>query len=299
MPSYLAGLLAAFAEPIVHAWSNIIDSKFSNDIFPKLSVLVLFGMCFNLIFLPIVVFISPAHLIPLKLLGLVFCIALIETLYLFPYYWSLKTTDTSIVASLFSLGEAAIPLLAFIFLNERLAPLQYFGFGIIILSAIMLTLDPKKLRFNASFFFMLGASLILAVEAVLYKYIYLQGVSWGSVVVYGTLFQILIILPIALYAGFGAIREGFSRIRSAGLLFVVNEFLGSTGNLAGSFALSVIPASVAKGIGAAQPAFVLGYAYLFRKKHAAFFKEGISKSESAKKAFFFALTIVGVILVAT
>jgi drug/metabolite transporter (DMT)-like permease len=163
----------------------------------------------------------------------------------------------------------------------------------------MLTLDPKKLRFNASFFFMLGASLILAVEAVLYKYVYLQGVSWGSVVVYGTLFQILIILPIALYAGFGAIREGFSRIRSAGLLFVANEFLGSTGNLAGSFALSVIPASVAKGIGAAQPAFVLGYAYLFRKKHASFFKEGISKRESAKKVFFFALTIVGVILVAT
>lgn len=299
MSSYLAGILAAIAEPIVHAWSNIIDSNFSNHVFPKLSILVLFGMLFNLVFLPVVILISKPHFISIGMAGLVFCIALIETLYLFPYYWSLKTTDTSIVASLFALGEAAIPFLAFIFLNERLALLQYFGFGIIIVSAIMLTFDRKKFRFNASFFFMLAASLILAVEAVLYKYVYLQGVSWGSVVVYGTMFQILIILPIALYAGFDAIKEGIARIRSAGWLFVVNEFLGSTGNLSGSFALSVLPASITKGIGASQPAFVLGYAYLFRKKHSTFFKEGVSKRESAKKIFFFALTIVGVILVAT
>lgn len=297
MSSYLSGILAALAEPVVHAWSNIIDSNFSNHVFPKLSILILFGMLFNLIFLPVVFLISRPNFLSPEMAGLVFCIALIETLYLFPYYWSLQTTDTSVVASLFSLGEAAIPVLAFVFLNERLAPLQYFGFAIIILSAIMLTLDPKKLRFNASFFFMLTASLILAIEAILYKYIYLHGVSWGSAVFYGTFFQIVIILPIAFYTGIKPVREGMSRIKHAGSLFVMNEFLGSSGNLAGSFALSVLPASIAKGLGASQPAFVLGYAYLFRKKHGSFFKEGIKKSEATRKLIFFALTLVGVVLV--
>ena len=296
MPSYLTGVLVAFIEPVAHAWSNVIDSNFSNHVFPKLSVLVFFGMVFNLVFLPFVIVVSHPHLLSFQLEGLIFCIALIEVLYLFPYYWSLRTTDTSIVASLFSLGEAAIPVLAFIFLHERLHAFQYVGFAIIIMSAIALTLDIKKLRFNRSFFLMLGASLILAVEAILYKYIYLQGASWGSVVVPGTLFQILIALPFALSAGKGALKDGFLKIRSVGKLYVINEFLGSAGNLSSSFAVFALPVSIAKAISGSQPAFVLAYAYLFGGKND-FFKEGVSKREGVKKFFFFALTIVGTILV--
>lgn len=297
MPSYLTGVLVAFIEPVVHGWSNIIDSKFSNTVFPKLSVLLFFGMAFNLVFLPFVMFISPPHLLPLPLLGLVFCISLIEVLYLFPYYWSLRTTDTSVVAALFSLGEAMIPIMAFFFLHERLAPIRYIGFGIIIISAIMITLDMKKIRLNASFFLMLAASFILAVEAILYKYIYQQGVSWGSVVVPATLFQLLIAVPFALFAGKDALIDGFSKMKSAGWLFLTNEVLGSAGNLSGSFAIFALPLSVAKAIGATQPAFVLGYAYVFRKKHSDFFKENVTRSDALRKLFFFTLTVIGTILV--
>jgi drug/metabolite transporter (DMT)-like permease len=299
MPNYGLGIFTALLAPISHAWSNIIDSQFSNHVFPRLSVLVLFSMLFNLALLPIIVIISPPHFVAPPLLGLIFCISLIEVLYLFPYYWSLKRTDTSVVASLFSVGEVAVPILAFFFLHERLAQLQYVGFALVIISAIALTLDLKKLRLDASFFFMLAASLILAIEAILYKFVYLQGVSWGTVMVAGTFFQVLIILPLALRSGLGPIREGFSKARSAGWLFLGNEFLGSVGNLGNSFALSAIPVTIVKAIGATQPAFVLGYAYLFRKKHSAFFKEKVSRSDAFRKVFFFALTVIGVLLVVT
>jgi drug/metabolite transporter (DMT)-like permease len=123
--------------------------------------------------------VDPPYMLSGRFFGIALIIAIIEIGYLFPYYWSLREIDTSVVASLFSLGKVFIPLFAFFVLSERLALIQYFGFFLIIGSSAALSFDRTKLKLNRSFFFMAIVSLVLMGEAILYKYSFAAGATWG------------------------------------------------------------------------------------------------------------------------
>src|SRR5206468_147478 len=110
-----------------------------------------------------------------KLLAVAAGIALIEVVYQFPYYWSFRKTDTSIVTSLFSFGKILVPFLAFFVVKERLSVHQYIAYFGITVCATLLAFDPKKFRLNRAAWLMLGVSAILSVQTVLYKYAFDQG----------------------------------------------------------------------------------------------------------------------------
>lgn len=298
MPNYLLGVVIAFFEPVLHGWCNILDNYFSNKVFPNLSVLLFFGTVLNLVFLPLVFLVDLPQMLPLPLLGLVLLIAVIDVLYLFPYYWALRHADTSIVASLFSLGKIFVPVLAFFVIGEQLAPLQYVGFALIIFSAIFLTLNLRKLRFNGAFFLMLGVSLILAVQTILYKYTFEAGASWSSVVTSLTLLQILLsgVLMLSIN-NIKAIAEDFKKIRSHMKIFGLQQVLEWGGSTSGSYAISVLPVTVSQAVVGTQPLFVLIFALLFRHRFTDYFSELVHKHELIRKGTFFLLMIVGTVLV--
>lgn len=97
---------------------------------------------------------------------------------------------------------------------------------------------------------------------------------------------------------FGAGKDAVAKIRSAGHLFVGMELLNWGGMLGGSYALYLIPASIAKGISSTQPIFVLIYAVLFAKFWPNLFKEYLGKDGVTKKIILFIFTIIGIFLVA-
>lgn len=298
MSRYLFGVLIGFVEPVLHGWANILDNYFSNTVFPKLSVLLFFGTVLNVVFLPIILFFNPPHLLSYPLLAVVAVIAVIDIAYLFPYYWALRHTDTSIVAALFSLGKIFVPVLAYFVLGETLAPVQYLGFALIVCSAIFLTLDMKKFTLNKAVFLMTGVSLALSVQAILYKYVFDAGVSWGSVVTALTLMEVVIAAIVMFSANkLADIIEDFKTIRANMKIFVAQQVLEWGGNVSSSYAVSVLPVTIAQGIASTQPLFVLVYAAIFGRNFATFFKEATHRKEMARKSFFFALTIAGTILV--
>ena len=298
MHSYLSGVLVAFLEPVLHAWSNILDNYFSNTLFPNLSVLLFFGTLLNLVFLPIVLFFDPFVGVPLSLMWILGVIAVVNVVYAFPYYWALRHADTSVVASLFSLGKIFVPLLAFLIVGEVLLLPQYIGFGLIILSSALLTLDLKALKLNKAFFLMLLVSFVLAFQTILYKYVFEAGVNWGSVVAVLTLMELVIaaVIMVALMRP-RAIIEDLRTIRTNWKLFVTQQGLEWGGNVSASYAVSVLPVTVAQSIVGTQPLFVLIYALLFGKKLGHVFKEQTGRGELIKKCALFALTIIGTVLV--
>jgi drug/metabolite transporter (DMT)-like permease len=300
MPNYLFGVLIAFFEPILHAWSNVVDNHFSNNLFPNLSTLLFFGTIVNILFLPIIAFLDPPQTLSYSLLAVVFAISFVNVMYQFPYYWALRHADTSIVISLFFFGFIFIPILAYFIVGERLAVLQYFGFVLIIISALLLTFDVRKLRFNRAFFLMIGVSLLLAVQTILYKYAFDAGASWGSVVTASTIFDIFISGVVMLTVNpLWEIALDFQKIRGNLKLFFLQQGLEWGGNASGSFAVSVLPATVARGIVSTQPFFVLVYALLFGRAFPHMFKELVDGRELVKKSILFGVIIIGTILVVT
>ncbi|MFZ2886655.1 MAG: EamA family transporter, partial [Minisyncoccia bacterium] len=263
MPQYLIGVLSAFGTPFLHGLSNIYDDYLSHNIFKRLTPLVFLSSCTGIVLLPIIFYLDYPAWLPVDLLFIAFCIAAIEVLYMYPYYWSLRKADTSVVAALFSLGRLFVPIFAYFLIGEVLRPLQYTGLALIIASSTFLTLDLRRLRFNPALVLMFFVTAILAVQAVLFKHLFEQGVSWGSGVTWVSVFEfaiafILVLIPANLRELSAAIR----RIPQFGSAYIFNEFLGWTGNMASYYAVFLIPVSVAKAIGSTQPAFVLLFGLL-------------------------------------
>jgi len=297
MSSYLIGILAAFASPILHGASNTIDSYLYNGIFHRLTPLIFFSTALNLLFLPLVFIFGWPAFVSANIAIILFGIALIEVLYQYPYFWSLRRTDTSVVAALFSLGKVSVPLFAFFIVGERLAPLQYVGFFVLILSSMALSAERISLRFDRTFLFMLSASLLLSLESVLYKYVFEQGVSWSSAMVWTMALEffiagVMVLTPKNL-AEIVALRP---KIKQVGLPLTIMQFLSWSGSAGSAYALSLIPVSVVKGIGSTQALFVLVYALFFAKRYPHLFREYIGHDGVRKKIFLFACIIVGVVL---
>jgi drug/metabolite transporter (DMT)-like permease len=210
----------------------------------------------------------------------------------------MRHADTSVVASLFSLGKIFVPLFAFFFVGERLPGLQYLGFLILTVTSILITLDFKKMRLNRAFMLMLVVSTILSLQSVLLKYVYDQGVGYGTSIVWMALFQffisgVLMISP----QNWTEIRGSVDRLKSVFTFVIGMELLSWAGTLGSYYALYLIPVSIAKGIASTQPIFVLVYALLFAKLWPNVFKEYLGRKDVIKKVILFIVMILGIMLV--
>lgn len=87
------------------------------------------------------------------------------------------------------------------------------------------------------------------------------------------------------------------KLKQAGPLFALTNILSWTGEALGSFALVILPVSVVNGITGIQPIFVLVMAIFLARRFPKIFKEEVGAGSVVKKLGFFAMIIVGVILV--
>lgn len=291
-------ILIAFISPVLHGFANVLDNYLTNKLFKSVWTLTFYSTFFNILFLPLVLLVEIPGLPPVPLLPFFFLVALIEVLYLYPYYKALQSDDTSVVSSLFSLGRIFVPIFAFLFVGEVLTLTQYLGFFIIILGSTALTLNNHGiLRFNKSFFYMLACSILLALEAVVYKYLF-ENVSWSTGFVWTTLFSSAIILCFLFVPELRRdIRKQTSDLKRNAPVFALEEFLTFGGSAASTFAISLVPVTLAKSIGAFQPFFVLVYALVLGKSFPRMFRESVERRSVVKKFMLFAIMVIGIILI--
>ena len=295
---YLLAILAVILQAALHGWSNILDSFLSNVVFKRLSSLIFFSSLINLILLPIIILLSNPHLLSSTFFGIATLIAFIEVGYQYPYYWALREADTSIVVSLFSIGDLFAPLLAFLIVGEHLMPTQYIGFFLVTTASIFLTLNIKKFKVNHAALLMLGVSILITIQTILYKYLFDAGVSFGTALVWVAILQmgfstLLLIIP----KNASDLKGSTTKLAVLGKVFITSQVLTWAGQALASFAILTIPVSMEKGLSAVQPIFVLVFALLFTRKFPKLFKEGIHKQDIVKKLILFAVIIVGVILI--
>ena len=140
-------------------------------------------MC-NFVFVPILFIIQKPVLPTFDLIWPLIGVGLTNLLYLYPYYKSLKIEDTSVVSAFFSFGKIIIPIFAFVFIGEVLQLREYIGIGIIILGNVLLAFRGKikTLKLSKAFYLIVLASTILAIDGILYKYMFEHGIGWSTAI---------------------------------------------------------------------------------------------------------------------
>lgn len=290
-------VLIAFLTPILHALACILDSYFSNNIFKNTSTLVFFATITNIIIVPFLFFFGMPTVPSLSVLGIVALVALIDVLYLFPWYIALKHIDTSISVALFSLGEIALPFLAWFIVGEKLGAVQYLGFAIILLPSILLNMDFKKLKLNIGFWLMLLVAIILALAVVLDKYALasidsITLIFWKSIMTTAMAWSFFVVPRIRC-----DIKQTLPNYIKNVPLFLSGEFLSQIGTAAMVIALVGLPCLTVDSIGSTQSIFTLVWGAMLYKIFGNKFKENLSRSEVIKKTVSFICIIIGIYMV--
>jgi drug/metabolite transporter (DMT)-like permease len=143
---------------------------------------------------------------------------------------------------------------------------------------------------------MLFASSLLAVETVVYKYVFNQ-VSWGTgffwvMAISGLMGLMSLFIPKI----FRETKPELPALKKYYPFILLVATVGFLGNMGFSYAISQVPATVSRSIGAFQPFFVLSYAILFRRFFPQAFREEISFRSISKKLVLFVFITIGVVL---
>lgn len=302
----------AFLAPALYAVAEIFDEYLSNRGFKNISSLIFFASLLNFLFLPILFLIQRPEMPPLRLIWPIVGVALTNILYLYPYYKSLKIEDTSVVSAFFSLGKIIIPIFAFIFVGEILELREYIGIAIIIFGNVFLAfhikkksifdifrVTRKKFQLSKAFFLILFASTVLAIDGILFKYMFEQGINWSTAV--GGQLLISGLLGIIILLSFSKTRkhifEDREKFRKSGTVFFIEELFTFLALGAETYAISLAPVSLVKGVGMSIPIFVLTYAVVVKRYKPKDLREDTRLAHAIKKVIIFIIIIIGLALI--
>ncbi len=305
-------ILFAFLSPALYAVAEIFDEYLSNRGFKHISSLIFFACLLNFIFVPILFIIQPPSLPQGHLWLPVIGVGLTNLAYLYPYYRSLQVEDTSVVSAFFSLGKIIIPAFAFLFIGEILSLREYLGIGIIIAGNIGLAIHIKKksifsifsfserrFKLSKAFYLILMASTILAIDGILFKYMFEQGIGWstavgGQLLLSGFIGCVALLVAKKSREHIKADRKKYFR---SGGIFFTEELFTFLGLAAETFAITLAPVSLVKGVGMAIPIFVLSYTVAVKRFKPENFHEDTSFWNIVRKITIFSLIIIGLALI--
>ena len=185
--------LIALFSPFFYAASVVIESFLSLVMFKRPIVMLFFVSLTNALFTPLVLVFGTPTLPNVNTFAIYTLIAILDIAYLYPYYIALKKTDTSVISSLFALGNIFVPILSFILLADVLRLHQYIGFLIIIFASVILN-KKSRVHFciNDAFYLMVISTFLLACRICLSKYVLNLDHNVSNVLIYPNLLSWLI-----------------------------------------------------------------------------------------------------------
>lgn len=292
--NYLFGALLVLISNTIISVANVFDGQLARKTFSSIWSIIIINGILLLPVLPIMFFILKPETITKPQFLIILVVASIEFFYQFPYYKALRYADTSVVASLFSFEKILIPIFAYFIVQERLTPLQYFGFALIILCSIATTFKKSSFKLNRAILFMIPVTIILAFESVLQKY-GLNKIEWKTFYFY----TYALSAPFYLFAFIfikSAYKEVMDFIKSPFQKLYIPIYAQNIATwISGIFstlALSILPVTIAKAIGSFHALIV----HFVASKGSERLKIDHKEVLSLRRIILFALVGVGVFL---
>lgn len=259
--------LFALAGPALWAVSNHIDKYLLEKYFKGggVGALFIFSSLFFVLILPVIFIFAPyvIHVLPAHALLLIGG-GIIDVLAVLIYLYALRKDEASFVVPIFQTIPVFTYILAYLILGETLTPLQLTGGLIVIISAIgiSLNLSDGKVRFKTNIFFlMLLSSILLGLNATIFKFVAINSNYWTSTFwsLSGGLFIGLFFLVFV-----RNYRKSFvdlmrtNRLRILGLN-AVNEIIGDSASLLFRYGTLLAPVALVQSVNGLQPFFVFFY----------------------------------------
>lgn len=286
-----------FFSVFFYSISNIVDSYQSNHLFSQTSILVFVSKAFGILFLPIFIFFPPT-IPPSNLLLLIFATSLLEVVYQIPYFLALRNIDTTAVAALFSIKRAIIPILAFCFLGEVLTMQQYIGLTFIVFASFVISFNPKEFRLNKGFYWMVLVSLLLALQRLLYKFNFEQGLSVMNLFFWSISIELFLATSLLIITGGQReLLKKFHILKKEKSIFILNEILNQAGSITALFALKILPVSIVEAMYSLTSVFVILGKKISIVKNSRLLDQEVRVVSDKKLAYSLISIVLGVFLV--
>lgn len=219
---------------------------------------------------------------------------------LLPYIFALDKEDTSLVVPLFQLIPIFSLLLGMIFLNEFLTHNQLIGGGIIILGAILISLDfdNKKISIKKNILVLMGVSSFgVAVYSLLFK------LGTGSLNYFIASFWFYIGMGLAGFSllFYSPYRKQFLQVFKTNSkpvisLNFINEILNISAVVIINFALILGPMALVWVVNGLQPIFVFIIGFILTLTVPHIIKEKIYRKHLIQKFVAILMVVIGAII---
>lgn len=300
---YMNWFLIALIGPVLWAMVNHIDKYIISRYFCGRGVgsLVLFTSISGLIISFFIllfdfgqIFINPTNALIIGINGALLVAAFI------PYLYALENEEASWASSLYQLIPVFGYILASVFLHERLMPMQLFASSLVIIGAVTISLNfSQKIKFKAKpFLLMTLSSFMIAVNALVFKIIALEGTFWGTAFweyIGGGIFGLLLFALIPLYRKqfIATVQRGRKTVLTINF---VSELLNIGAKLAANFASLLAPLALVWVVNGSQPLIVFIYGIILTIFIPKFGKEDVSKRTIIQKLSAMAIMLIGIYL---
>ncbi len=229
-------------------------------------------------------------------IGLSFIAGIFYILAIAFYFKAVKIEEISRVVPLFYLTPLFILVFAWIFLEEIFTPIKYLGIFLLVAGAIFISSrNFIKLSFGKAFWFMVFASLILSLNAVITKYL-LNFADFWTIFSYTRIGAALGLIPV--FFTFPGIISALRKYRKKviGTMFL-NESLNTGSVLLITIATAVGPVTLVNALSSIQLLFVLLFSVILSIFYPEILKEEVRKLTILLKLLAIILMIAGAILI--
>lgn len=227
----MSWLLLSFLGRFSFASCNILDSHFGHAHFKSAYSQTFFYNLFIIILLPVYYMMWDVLPLRLELLPWVAIGGLAFFIYVIPYLQALKIADASTVVSLFTLGRAFVPPLAWLAIGETLTVPEILGFFIVLAGSLWHAYEPGKTNFNMRLIaLMMFSGLMIAIYSICSKRIF-EEIGFTSGFFYFFLADCLICLSLLFNARLRPelieVTKSFPKIAPGYSLVVMFSLLGN------------------------------------------------------------------------
>lgn len=220
-----------------------------------------------------------------------------------PYFYALQKDEASITVPLFQLIPVFSFFLSYLVLGETLSSTQIIGGIIIIIGAVLISLDlniQKKIKFKKEVFFLMAlSSLLFAINFLFFKYFAINTHFWVTSFweyVGFAIFASLLLIFIKSYR-----NEFFKVIKSNSLSVLsingINEVLNIVAKASLNFASLLAPLTLIWIVNGFQPFFVFIYGVILTLFFPKISQENISKKVLFQKLLAILIMFVGAFFV--
>ena len=262
-------LLFAILGPLSWAISTHIDKYLVDKYFhdSDTAVLTVFTAVIGMFALPVIWFFEPrVFFLSLTAMAVMTVSGFLYMGAMLFYLRAIQSEEASAVAPFFQLSTIFTLLLAYVFLGENLRLLQLSGVVLIVVGALTVSWNGRAFlpRFNMRLLFLMaGATFIVALSAVLFKYFAVEETFWGTTFwtfVGEFIFGASILLIPGYYQQFVKLFR-----HSPGAVIGINaanELINLGGGLGVRFASLLVPVALVSAVSSTTTLFVFAFGVL-------------------------------------